>query len=61
LKDTFLELAWVLRQLLDRDPGIFRQIVKKGRLGRREAYNLVEVSRGFDPLPVSRNRLRRIG
>ena len=40
---------------------LFQQIVKKGRLGRRKAYYLVEVSRKFEPLPISRARLKKIG
>jgi hypothetical protein len=50
-----------LRQLLDRDPDLFQQIVKKGRLGRRKAYYLVEVSRKFAPLPIGPARLKKIG
>ena len=61
VEDKFLELGRSLRQLLDRDPGLFQQIVKKGRLGRRKAYYLVEVSRKFEPLPISRARLKKIG
>jgi hypothetical protein len=61
VENQFLELGRSLRQLLDRDPGLFQQIVKKGRLGRRKAYYLVEVSRKFEPLPVPRSRLRKIG
>jgi hypothetical protein len=61
VEDKFLELGRSLRQLLDRDPGLFQQIVKKGRLGRRKAYYLVEVSRRFEPLPISRARLKKIG
>ena len=33
----------------------------RDHLGRRKAYYLVEVSRIFDPLPVPRSRLRKIG
>ena len=61
VEDKFLELGRSLRQLLDRDPDLFQQIVKKGRLGRRKAYYLVEVSRKFEPLPISRARLKKIG
>jgi hypothetical protein len=42
-------------------PNLFHQIVQKSNLGRRKAYYLVEVSRIFDPLPVPRSRLRKIG
>jgi hypothetical protein len=61
VEDNFLELGRALRRLLDRDPALFQQIVKKGKLGRRKAYYLVEVSRIYDPLPVPRARLRKIG
>jgi hypothetical protein len=60
VEDKFLELGRSLRQLLDRDPSLFQQVVKK-RLGRRKAYYLVEVSRKFEPLPISRARLKKIG
>jgi hypothetical protein len=61
VEDNFLDLGRSLRQLQDRDPDLFQQVVKKGDLGRRKAYYLVEVSRIFDPLPVPRSRLRNIG
>ena len=35
--------------------------MKKRGLGRRKAYYLVEVSRKFEPLPISRARLKKIG
>jgi hypothetical protein len=60
VEDKFLELGRSLRQLLDRDPALFQQVVKK-RLGRRKAYYLVEVSRRFEPLPIGRARLKKIG
>jgi len=60
-EDNFLELGKSLRQLMDRDPDLFRQIIQKSKLGRRKAYYLVEVSRIFEPLPVPRSRLRKIG
>jgi hypothetical protein len=61
VEDNFLELGKTLRQLMDRDPDLFHQIIQKTNLGRRKAYYLVEVSRIFDPLPVPRSRLRKIG
>jgi hypothetical protein len=60
VEDEFLDLGRSLRQLLDRDPALFQQVVKKS-LGRRKAYYLVEVSRKFEPLPISRARLKKIG
>jgi hypothetical protein len=59
--DTFLELGRTLRQLQDREPQRFQEIVAKSDLGRRKAYYLVDVSRVFDPLQVSRARLKRVG
>src|SRR5271165_5503753 len=61
VEDNFLELGKSLRQLQDRDPDLFQQIVQKSNLGRRKAYYLVEVSRIFDPLPIPRSRLGKIG
>jgi hypothetical protein len=61
VEDNFLELGKSLRQLLDRDPDLFHQIIQKTGLGRRKAYYMVEVSRIFEPLPVPRSRLRKIG
>jgi hypothetical protein len=61
VEDNFLELGKSLRQLMDRDPDLFHQIIQKSNLGRRKAYYLVEVSRIFEPLPVPRSRLRKIG
>ena len=60
VEDEFLELGRSLRQLQDRDPDLFQQVVQK-RLGRRKAYYLVEVSRKFEPMPISRARLKKIG
>ena len=61
VEDNFLELGKSLRQLMDRDPDLFQQFIQKSNLGRRKAYYLVEVSRIFDPLPIPRARLRKIG
>ena len=59
--DTFLELGRTLRHLQDREPQLFQEIVAKSDLGRRKAYYLVDVSRVFDPLQVSRARLKKVG
>ncbi len=61
VEDNFLDLGRALRKLLDRDPELFSKLWQKASLGRRKAYYLVEVSRTFDPLPISRNRLKKIG
>ncbi len=59
--DNFLELGKALRQLNDRDPDLFQKVYNKTKVGRRLAYYLVEISRVFDPLPVPRSRLKKIG
>ncbi len=61
VEDNFLDLGRQLRQLQDRDPEKFQEIIQKTDLGRRKAYYLVEVSKTFDPLPISRARLRKLG
>jgi hypothetical protein len=61
VEDNFLELGRTLRQLSDRDTDLFMQVINKSNIGRRKAYYLVEVSRTFDPLPVPRSRLKKIG
>jgi len=61
VEDNFLDLGRYLRQLLDREPELFQEIIVKCDLGRRKAYYLVEVSRTFDPLPISRPRLKKLG
>jgi hypothetical protein len=61
VEDTFLDLGRYLRQLLDRDPELFQKIVHQTNLGRRKAYYLVEISRVFDSLQVSRARLKKLG
>jgi hypothetical protein len=59
--DNFFDLGRVLRQLQDRDPDLFQKFVAKTGIGRRKAYYLVEISRTFDPLQVSRARLHDLG
>ena len=61
VEDNFIELGRSLRQLQVRDLNLFQQIIQKTDLGRRKAYYLVEVSRIYDPLPIPRSRLRKIG
>ena len=61
VEDNFLELGKSLRELQHRDPALFRQFVANANIGRRKAYYLIEVSRIFDPLPIPRARLRKIG
>jgi hypothetical protein len=59
--DTFLDLGRTLRQLQSRDPKLFQGIIAETELGRRKAYYTVEISRVFEPLTVSRARLKKIG
>jgi hypothetical protein len=59
--DKFLDLGRALRQLQDRDPELFQKFVAKTGIGRRKAYYLVEISRTFEPLQVSRARLHDLG
>jgi hypothetical protein len=59
--DNFLDLGRALRQLQDRDPELFQKFVAKTGIGRRKAYYLVEISRTFEPLQVSRARLHDLG
>jgi len=61
VEDNFLDLGRQLRQLQDREPELFQKIVESSDLGLRKAYYLVEISKTFDPLPISRARLRKLG
>ena len=59
--DNFMELGRALAQLYDLDPDRFRQLAAKSSMGLRRAYDLVEVSRTFEPLVILRDQLRKIG
>ncbi len=59
--DNFLELAKTLRQLQERDADMFHKVLTKARIGSRKAYYLINISKWFDGLPVSKARLRKIG
>ena len=49
-------------ELQDRDPQLFRRLYQgKSDLERRKAYYLIEIARIYEPLPVSRPRLKKIG
>ena len=61
VEDNFLDLARSLRQLLDRDPDLFKKVIDKSNLGSRKAYYLVNISRWFNDVPVGKARLRKIG
>jgi hypothetical protein len=59
--DNFLDLARSLRQLLDRDPDLFRRVMDRTGLGSRKAYYLVNIDKWFGGLPVGKARLKNIG
>ena len=60
-EENFLELAKVLRMIDDIDPGQFRHVYEKLRLGKRKAYYLVEISRQFEGSKLPKSRLNNIG
>ena len=61
LAENFLELGKSLRQLLERDPDLFKKVVDKTDLGTRKAYYLVNISEWFEGMPVPRKRLLAAG
>jgi len=61
VESNFFELARSLRQLLDRDPDLFKAVVDKSELGMRKAYYLVTIAKQFDGIRVKRERLQRVG
>jgi hypothetical protein len=61
LEENFLELAKVLRMINDLDPGQFRRVYEKLRLGKRKAHYLVEISKRFEGSTLPKSRLNSIG
>jgi hypothetical protein len=59
--DKFLDLAYALRLLKDRSREAFRRVVKKGGLGTRKAYYLLNLADQFHSTPGIRARLHQIG
>lgn len=59
--DNFLDLARTLKQLQERDLGLFTDLWRQTDLGRRKAYYLVEIARTYDHLPIPRSRLKKLG
>jgi hypothetical protein len=53
VEDNFLELGRSLRQLLDRDPELFKKIVAKTNLGRREGVLPGRGEQDIRPAPHS--------
>ena len=60
-ESNFLELGGALRNLLDRDPQSFKELIGASGLAARKAYYFVKISRAFDHLPLPRERLRAVG
>lgn len=60
-ESNFLELGGALRNLLDRDPQSFKELIGASGLAARKAYYFVNISRAFDGLPVPKSRLRSLG
>jgi len=58
---TFLDQAAHLREVLEETPEDFPKEAKALGISLRTAYYLVEVDRTFETLPVSRERLLKIG
>jgi hypothetical protein len=61
IENTFLDLGKILRHLLDHEPELFHKIAGQPKIGRRRAYNLVQINRVFDQPQVSRARLKKLG
>ncbi|CAA2141431.1 hypothetical protein [Hyphomicrobium sp. ghe19] len=59
--DNFMDVARVLRDMLDSYPDEFQKFISRSSLGRRKIYYLVEIDRAFRKLSVSKNRLMKIG
>ena len=59
--ENFLDLGKSLRNLLSRDPDLFKKAIEKSDIEQRKAYYLVNISEYFEPLQCSRARLRKIG
>jgi len=59
--DNFLDLARTLRQLKNRDLKLYQDLIKKTALGSRKAYYMIEVLDTYEPLPVPRARMRKLG
>lgn len=61
VEDNFFDLARMLRELLNRDPDLFKQVIDKSNLGVRKGYYLVSIAKHFGSLKFNRARLRRVG
>ena len=59
--DNFLRVARALRELQDEQPDIFLKVAELAGLSNRKAYALARISRQFDDLGASEERLYSIG
>jgi hypothetical protein len=58
---NFIEAARMLAKMQEEDPDTFRSVAKSLGVGLRKAYYLVQVARSLEGLPVSKDRLARVG
>ena len=61
LRVDFIDAARLLAQLQEDDPETFHTVAKSLGIGRRKAYYLVGVAKALEGVPVSKERLTRIG
>ena len=61
IDESFMELGKSLRQLLDRDPDLFKQVVDRPTSVRAKRTTSSKIARAFQPLPIPRNRLLALG
>jgi hypothetical protein len=59
--ENFLDMARVLRDMLDNDPEKFAKIRDTSPIGRRKIYYLIEIDKAFRKLPLSKSRVEKIG
>lgn len=57
----FLEIGRLLRKLQASDPDLFKLAYKQAGIGRRTAYNYMQIIRAFEHLPVKDEDLVVIG
>ncbi|MBW0159639.1 hypothetical protein [Sedimentimonas flavescens] len=58
---NFLEQGELIRQTMEDAPDELPALLADLKIGKRKAYYLVAVVRGFEGLPVSREDLLKIG
>ena len=51
-ESEFLKIGRLLRKLQANDPETFKLAYKQAGIGRRTAYNYIQIVRAFEPLPV---------